>query len=87
MKGFYNWASENRKKMKLCELKMLTPFPHGSFPLPLAGQSMDNDTAALERFLGRNVLFERKSVQMWDPALGAIRCLGEIISQRFLLEF
>lgn len=34
MKGFYNWASEDRKKMKLCELKMLTPFPPGSFPWP-----------------------------------------------------
>lgn len=35
MKGFYNWASENRKEMKLCKLKMLTPFLPGSFPLPL----------------------------------------------------
>lgn len=35
MKGFYNWASEDRKKMKLCELKVLTPFP----PAPSLGRS------------------------------------------------
>lgn len=54
--------------MKLRVLKMLTPFPPGSFPL--AGQSMGNVTTALERFVGGNVLFERKSAQMWGPAPG-----------------
>lgn len=48
---------------------------------------MDNDTTILEKFLGRSVLFERTSTQMWGPTLGDIRCPGEIISQKFLLEF
>lgn len=69
MKGFYNWASEDRKKMKLRVLKMLTPFPPGSFPWPTKAWVM-NDTTALERFVGGNVLFERNSAQMWGPAPG-----------------
>lgn len=34
---------------------------------------MDNNTAVLKKFLCRDVLVEKKSVQMWSPALGALR--------------
>lgn len=37
---------------------------------------MDNNTAALERFLCRNVLVKRQSAQTWSPAVGVVGLSG-----------
>lgn len=85
MKGFYNWASENRKKMKLCELKMLTPFPPGSFPYSWLAKAWLIILQFLRSFWVE-MSFLRGSLLKCGTALGTIRCPGETISQKLLLE-